>query len=107
MPCEDQDRSFSAMFSPSRLRVARRRRGLTKSEVASRAGLSLRSVSAYENDETEPEPQTIAILARVLGFPLEFFSAPELHEPPTDSASFRALSNMTAGQRDAAPRGSH
>ncbi len=90
------------MFSPSRLTIARHRRAWTKSDLAKRAGVSLRSVSAYENGDTEPEADTLARIAAALGFAVEFFTAPDLDPVEPDSASFRALSTMTAGQRNAA-----
>jgi Zn-dependent peptidase ImmA (M78 family) len=49
-----------------------------------------------------PSESTIADLARILRFPIEFFSGASLEVPSTDSASFRALSSMTAAQRDSA-----
>lgn len=90
------------MFSPARLTIARHRRAWTKSDLAQRTRLSLRSISAYENGDTEPEEETLDRLADVLSFPIEFFSAPNLELIERDSASFRALSTMTAGQRNAA-----
>src|SRR5688500_8315048 len=90
------------MFAPSRLTIARHRRALTKSELAKNAGVSLRSISAYEAGDTEPNDDTLVVLARVLRFPITFFTAAELDEPTATDASFRAMSTMTAVQRDAA-----
>jgi len=41
-------------------------------------------------------------LAKVLRFPRDFFFGDDIDEPTPDVASFRALSKMTAGQRDTA-----
>lgn len=90
------------MFNPSRLTLARLRRGLTKTKLAAEAQLTVRSVSAYEAGHMVPSDATIAELSRILRFPTEFFSANSLDVPSTESASFRALSSMTAGQRDSA-----
>lgn len=90
------------MFSPSRLTIARHRRAWTKSDLAKHASVSLRSISAYEAGDTAPTEDTLAVLARVLQFPMTFFTAPELDEPSANDASFRAMSTMTAVQRDAA-----
>lgn len=90
------------MFNPSRLTLARQRRGLTKTKLAKEAELTVRSVSGYEAGDMVPSDSTIAEIARVLRFPPEFFSAASLDAPSTESASFRALSSMTAGQRDSA-----
>jgi len=89
-------------FNPSRLRLARKRRGLTKSKLAAKIGVEPRSVSAYENGEFRPDAENIDQLARNLGFPPEFFYGADLDEPTPDCASFRALTRMTAGQRDSA-----
>lgn len=89
-------------FNPSRLKLARKRRGLTMTKLATAIGVEPRSVSAYENGEFGPDHDRLATLASVLGFPKEFFFGDDLDEPTPDIASFRALSKMTAGQRDTA-----
>jgi Zn-dependent peptidase ImmA (M78 family)/DNA-binding XRE family transcriptional regulator len=90
------------MFTPSRLSLARRRRGLTKKRLAELVGVTVRSIVAHESGAIVPSPDTIAHLSRVLRFPVEFFSGPDLEEPNPDGASFRALTSMTAAQRDSA-----
>lgn len=90
------------MFNPARLALARRRRGVTKKALADAAHLSVKSVSDYENARAVPSEATVVEIARALRFPPEFFSAADLESPSTENASFRALSSMTASQRDAA-----
>src|SRR4051794_15859346 len=87
-------------FNPNRLELARRRRGLTKVELAGIAEISVRSLVAYEAGRAEPEPFNLARLASKLRFPIEFFAGPDLEEPPVDGTSFRALSTLTARHRD-------
>ncbi len=89
-------------FNYGRLDVARRRRGLTKAALAQRADISTRSLTAYERGEKEPGALTIARLATALNFPVRFFAGDDLDEPPLDGSSFRALSSLTARQRDQA-----
>ncbi len=89
-------------FNYNRLDLARRRRGLTKGKLAEDAEISPRTLTAYENDEYGPEPETLEKLASVLRFPVEFFFGSDLDEPTTEGASFRALSRLTARQRDQA-----
>lgn len=89
-------------FSPSRLSVARQRRGMTKVKLATAAGITSRSITAYEAGETIPTADTITALAKVLGFPRDFFFGGGIDDLPADQASFRALSAMSAGRRDAA-----
>jgi Zn-dependent peptidase ImmA (M78 family)/DNA-binding XRE family transcriptional regulator len=94
--------STIGIFNPSRLTWARRRRGLTKTKLAASVGVELRSVSAYETGEFAPETDKLGRIARVLRFPEAFFFGDDLEEPAFDTASFRSLSKMTAGQRDTA-----
>lgn len=89
-------------FSPARLTLARRRRGLMKTRLAEEAGLTVRSLTNFESGKDAPSEATLARLASVLRFPIGFFREPGLEELPPKAASFRALKAMTAGQRDAA-----
>ena len=54
------------MLTPSRLEVARKRRGLTLTRLAGLTGLSTRSLSLYENGHQEPSEETLLHLAEVL-----------------------------------------
>lgn len=89
-------------FNPSRLTLARRRRGLSKTALAKAADVSVRTTTAYETGEWEPEDANLRRLANVLKFPREFFFGPDLERPGLDQASFRAMKRMTASQRDMA-----
>jgi DNA-binding XRE family transcriptional regulator len=75
---------------------------LTKTALAPRAGIDLRSVTNYETEVSSPKLSTAESLASALKFPLEFFYGDDLDEPLPDSASFRAMTKMTATQRDMA-----
>ena len=90
------------LFNPSRLTLARKRRGLTMTKLASAVGVEPRSISAYEKGEFGPDDDRMGKLASTLRFPEAFFFGDDLDEPTPDIASFRALSKMTAGQRDTA-----
>lgn len=90
------------MSLPSRLRVARHRRGWSVAELAERCGVSARSLGDYERGVAHPESPTLDDVARSLEFPIEFFAAPELEALPATSASFRAMSRLSARQRNAA-----
>jgi len=89
-------------FNPSRLTLARRRRGLTMTRLAELIGVEPRSISAYENGEFPPDPQRRGQIARALRFPESFFAGDDLEQLSPDVASFRALSKMTAAKRDMA-----
>jgi Zn-dependent peptidase ImmA (M78 family)/DNA-binding transcriptional regulator YiaG len=90
------------VFNPSRLTVARKRRGLTKIDFATRTGIPLRSFKAYELGEYPPPGDVLAKFASVSGFPLEFFLGHTLDEPREETASFRSMARMKSYQRDMA-----
>ena len=90
------------MLNPSRLAVARKRRGLTLTRLADLTDVSTRSLSAYENGHQAPSEETLLVLAHTLGVAVAFLGAPDIDEIPLDAVSFRALSKMTARQRDSA-----
>lgn len=89
-------------FNPSRLILARKRRGLSKAALARKSGLGLRSLVYYESGEFQPTKETAESLAEALKLPLDFFYGDDLEEITCDAASFRSLSTMTAAQRDSA-----
>jgi Zn-dependent peptidase ImmA (M78 family)/DNA-binding XRE family transcriptional regulator len=89
-------------ISPSRLTLARHRRGLTKKALAEAVGVSVRSLSGYEAGTQEPSELTLMRLAERLDFPVAFFRRPQIDQLPLAGSSFRALSRMTASKRDQA-----
>lgn len=89
-------------FNPNRLKLARRRRGLTISGLAERIGVDRKSIHSYESERANPSEETFFRIRQVLGFPPEFFGGDDLHVPSLDSGSFRSMSKMTARQRDMA-----
>lgn len=90
------------MLTASRLVLARKRRRMTLSALAKKSGISVRSLTAFENGHKTPAPETLVTLAEALGLPVSFFAAPEIEEIATDAVSFRALSKMSALDRDSA-----
>jgi Zn-dependent peptidase ImmA (M78 family)/DNA-binding XRE family transcriptional regulator len=90
------------MVNASRLAVARKRRGLTLTALADASGLSSRSLSSFEAGRGRPSDESLTALARALDVAPEFLFADDVEEIPVDAVSFRALSKMTARQRDSA-----
>lgn len=88
-------------LTPSRLALARKRYGWTLVRLSQETGISTRSLSDYENDRLEPSPQIVQRLAQELGVTEDFLRSADIEEIPVDRVSFRALSKMTAFQRDA------
>ena len=89
-------------FTPSRLSLARSRRGWSKSRLSAEAGVSVKSITSYENGASAPSDATLKRLASALKFPTNFFAGGDVEPVAADAASFRALSRMTASQRDSA-----
>jgi Zn-dependent peptidase ImmA (M78 family)/DNA-binding XRE family transcriptional regulator len=90
------------MFNPKRLSLARKRRRLTSKGFAELIGMSPVTVTRLEKANNEPEPETVAAIARALKFPIEFFYGGDVDELTKDAASFRSLTTMTAKERESA-----
>lgn len=90
------------MFNPKRLSLARKRRRLSSKGFAELIGMSPVTVTRLEKANNEPESETVDLIAKVLGFPRDFFFGGDIDDLPKDAASFRSLTSMTAKERDAA-----
>lgn len=91
------------MFNCSKLALARKRRQFTKKGLAERSGITAVTLTRLETGITpDPSMDTLEALAKVLGYPVDFFFGENYDELTTDAASFRSLSTMSAAQRDAA-----
>jgi len=93
---------FNKVFNPRRFAFARRRRGYTKTALAQKLRIDLRTAVAYEAGEYLPSEEILESAALILKFPRDFFCGEELDEPSPEIVSFRALTKMTAKQREMA-----
>ena len=89
------------MFNPSRLKLARQRMALTLTKLADQSGVSLRSLTNYENGKLAPNEENLLKLAGALSVPPKFFDRDTAEAIPVEAASFRKLSKTTATRRDA------
>jgi Zn-dependent peptidase ImmA (M78 family)/DNA-binding XRE family transcriptional regulator len=89
-------------FNPSRLTLARRRRGLSQIALAEALNVTRLTIYRYETGESDPPGEALERLSGVLRFPVSFFFGPDIDEPNQHSASFRGLTSMTARERDGA-----
>jgi Zn-dependent peptidase ImmA (M78 family)/transcriptional regulator with XRE-family HTH domain len=89
-------------FTPSRLLIARERRGFTQRRLSELAGVSPRALKGYESGENNPSREALRSLAAALGYPVAFFEGPDIDRLPLDAASFRALSKASARLRNQA-----
>jgi Zn-dependent peptidase ImmA (M78 family)/transcriptional regulator with XRE-family HTH domain len=92
--------SKSTVFNPARFDIARKRKMLSKKDVAELIGVTQQTIVRWEKSAVEPLPENIDALERILGFPKEFFFGAKAEEP--QNASFRNQTAMTARARDAA-----
>lgn len=90
------------MVTPSRITLARKRRGVTLAELSELAGVSLQSLSNYETGRTAPRRTTVSRIASALDFPETFFVGPEVDELPAEGISWRARTKTSARTLDAA-----
>jgi len=96
----DQD---SETFNPSRLTFARTRRGLKKADLAKKAGITPRSITAYEMGEFPPDAERLRVIATLLRFPETFFFEEDaVEELDPDAVSFRAMTKMSATLKNVA-----
>ncbi len=87
-------------LAPSRIRLARERRGLSKVALSSLLGVTTRVLQTYESDGA---PAARADdLARALGVSPRFFTLPERHAVSAEQGFFRARRRATAAQLGAA-----
>jgi len=91
------------IFNTARLALARRRRGMTKRELAEAlGGITAKALGDFEGGMYSPDESRMDALARVLGFPVEFFYRDDPECLSDESVSFRSMASMKAGQREAA-----
>lgn len=90
------------MFSPTRLTTARKRRRLTKKDLAVAVGVTAHSILRYESGENVPKDDVVSRLVQALDFPREFFFEPDVDGPSEGAASFRSMSSISPKDVDAA-----
>lgn len=71
-------------------------------DLAAQCGVTTRAVSAWEKGDTEPRAAVRRRIAEVLDFPETFFMREHVPELRAEAVSFRALTAMTARERDQA-----
>lgn len=89
-------------FVPSRLEFARKRKGIPRTKLAALLGLNPKTLQRWETGATAPTEDQLAELAEQLRVLPDFFFSPEIEVIPDNAVSFRALTKMTAAERDGA-----
>ena len=85
-------------FNPEMLKVARKYRGLSQSELSATSAVAQGSISKVEDGIVQPTPETCQRLVRALGFPEEFFhqQGREIGPPVSVHPMFRKRSRVTS-----------
>lgn len=94
--------SATPSLTPSRLTLARQRRGLTLVALARAIDVTPRTIARWESGAAQPQAEALARLASVLHFPASFFGALDADDLTEAAVSFRALSKTPATKRGAA-----
>jgi Zn-dependent peptidase ImmA (M78 family)/transcriptional regulator with XRE-family HTH domain len=89
-------------FVPTRLEFARKRRGIPRTKLAELVGLAPKTIQRWESGLGEPSEDQMVTLAQQLRVLPSFFCAYEIDLLPDAAVSFRALTKMSASERDAA-----
>lgn len=92
--------TVGGVFLPDRVRQLRREKGLSRTELAHRAGACLDALAKWESGRTTPKPEKLAALAAALGVePSDLFGQPDgLDEAITRLVA--AAPALTLEQRD-------
>ena len=89
------------VLNPARLSLARRRKGFSKTELATAIGVTADTIRRYELGISVPD-EKVDLLSKFLGFPKQFFFDPTVDEPRRDNASFRGMASKSGKVMDAA-----
>lgn len=89
------------MFNAKMLELARKLRGIAKTEMSEKLNLSIQTLSEWEQGKTVPKLENLREVANLLKFPVEFFYK-ETENLDNLNMSFRALTKMKAVDRDKA-----
>lgn len=89
------------MFNPSKLKLARERKGISKSKLAEQLCITSKALIDFELGKYAPAPNTLEDISRALGYPIEFFTGDDPPLIPVEEPTFRALTKRTAAERDA------
>lgn len=97
-------KTVKAEFQRYRLTEARNHKMLSMSELATLAGLSRQAISAFENGDKRPSPETLREISKQLGIPESFFTLGRREgESKIESlVSFRTMSVSTNKMRNQA-----
>lgn len=88
-------------FNGERLRNARIYNGISLTELAEKADIKKQSISLYENGKNTPDYEKVWTLARILGFPYDYFFQEDKVKAFTETTYFRSQATATKKDRAA------
>lgn len=102
-PKERRSAGVAVRFDPLRLALARRLRGLRRTELADLIRVTPAAVSQFERGQTRPTLPLVAAMSLALAVPAEFFTLGRSLQPGSASSPhFRSLRTTSQLQRDRA-----
>ncbi|WP_026163631.1 helix-turn-helix domain-containing protein [Kribbella catacumbae] len=102
-PKERRSAGVAVRFDPLRLALARRLRGLRRTELADLIRVTPAAVSQFERGQSRPTLPLVAAMSLALGVPAEFFTLGRSLQPGSASSPhFRSLRTTSQLQRDRA-----
>jgi Zn-dependent peptidase ImmA (M78 family)/DNA-binding XRE family transcriptional regulator len=90
------------MWNGKRLSIARRRRAVSKTDLAAKVRVTPNTISRYESGEIALSEEVVGKFSKVLDFPIRFFDGEDIDEPRRDNASFRGMASKSGKIMDAA-----
>lgn len=94
---------IAVRFDPLRLALARRLRGLRRTELAALVDVTPAAISQFERGQARPTVPVVAAISLALGVPAEFFTLDRPLQPGSASSPhFRSLRTTSQLQRDRA-----
>lgn len=88
-------------FNGDRLRNARIYNGISLTDLATQADIKKQSISLYENGKNTPDYEKVCVLARILGFPFEYFFQEDKIKAYTETTYFRSQATASKKERAA------
>lgn len=86
-------------FVGARLREAREVRDVTAVSLAEMVGVSVQTVSSYENGKSSPTPETLSALSTRLNLPNHFFLRPVTDAEERGTIFYRSMASTTKRAR--------
>lgn len=93
--------SADSVLDGGRIQLARQRRSMTQKELAKRLGVTPRTVSRYEREDSASRSVSKA-LSEVLGFPESYFFTPVPDDSGVERVRFRSAVSSSQQSRNAA-----